>query len=854
MNKNVHKTSLSSLFLGLLLFSVLTLSGCAKLSDAISSYQNESKDADVGIELQSVDTDSETALKSIQAFKINLYPKLVKECSGCHANINSPRFAQDNVSMAYAVIFSESLVNLDSPAESRLVTKPLTSHKCVPRCGAISADFQAGIEAWIDAVGEEISVLPAVVDTVNTNVVTDNDNDSDGGVIVNLASAVHLNAFKTNLYPVLVEQCGNSACHGNDVPPKFAHSNVETAYSFVSAKSLVNLINPANSRLAQRPLEQHRCAPAEKCQTWSDNIVAGIKLWADEVADSISGAGISGANIMSKTMTLAEGVKDEGQGRVEDAVIAKYEFKTGEGTTAYDSSGVFPPLDLEFERNVTWLPGRGVELTDPDNQEDTRLLGSENASAKLYKKIAGPEGSQQYTIEAWIINASTALDGPARIVTYSGNAQNSNFTMGQDTDYYSFRNRSNKTGNTGSAPVLESNNNAGDLKTQLQHVVFTFDEENGRNIYVNGIKTAYEGVRSDPAVPALIGSWSNVYRFVLGNEYRAHRQWLGKILFVAIHNRALTEDEIVQNTLEGIGDRFILAFDVSALLDPSGVSSSTVRMVVSELDDFSYVFGEPTLLTSIPSPNIPVKNLRIAVNGNIPAAAQSFRNVNVTAIGPTTLLSPLGAVIPKDSGPETDRFSLVFEVLGNNSNVLVEPDPIPVEDNTVLDSLPENGVRTFAQLNNTMAVLTGVDPSATQESYLALEQQLPGTPTLDSFVTSNQVGIAKLSLDYCDILVEDPVLRTALYGDAFEFSSPVTVAFSDQAKRDIIINRTVDRFVGTELTTQPTLAEIQPDLDQLISQLSANCAVEADCDASRTKTIVKAVCTAVLASAAVSIN
>ncbi len=851
-----NKKRMQKIPLLIIAFSILLLTGCAKLSDAISTLQGDGEtNEEVNLKFDNVDTLSDAALKSMQAFKINLYPKLVQKCGDCHTDRYSPKFAQNNAIAAYQITLSEPLVNLDSPADSRFITRLSPAHNCVPECGAVAASFQKAIEAWVAVIGDDFD--PSI-DGIGAGMgrIGERDNTPTETIIALTDAVENVNAFGAYLHPTLVQQCGNSGCHGNDVSPKFATSDIATAYSFVSANSLVNLSNAASSRLVKKPLTIHECI-GDTCQTWSNNILAGIELWADEVAGTIGGAGISGAMIISKPLTLSEGVKDEGQGRVSDAIIAKYEFTTGEGTTAFDTSGVSPTLDLGFAGDVVWLPGRGVEITDPNNQEDTRLLSSGSAAKnKLYKKIAGPEGSKQYTIEAWIINDNTALDGPARIVSYSLDGNNTNFTMGQDTDYYSFRNRSDKTGNNGNSPVLETDNNAGDLKTQLQHIVFTFDPENGRNIYVNGIKTAYEGVRTDPAVPTQIGTWdsSDAFQLVLGNEVRVHRQWLGKILFVAIHERALTEDEIIQNTLEGIGDRFILEFDVSALLDPDGNTTSTIKMVVSELDEFSYVFGEPSLITNIASPNIPVKNMRIAVNGSIPAAAQSFRNVNLSAISSMTQLSRLGAVIPKDVGPEVDRFSIVFEVLGNNSNVVVTPDPVPVVDMSVDDPVPENGLRTFARINNTMAVLTGVDPSSAQESYLLLEQQLPSTPGLDSFVTSHQVGIAKLSLDYCDVMVEDTTLRTVLYGGVFEFASPVATAFSSQAKRDIIISNTVNKFVGTNLTNQPTLAEIQPDLDQLISELSASCAVDADCDSARTKTIVKAVCAAVLASAAVSID
>jgi len=325
------------------------------------------------------------------------------------------------------------------------------------------------------------------------------------------------------------------------------------------------------------------------------------------------------------------------------------------------------------------------------------------------------------------------------------------------------------------------------------------------------------------------------------------------MFFVAIHNRALTPAEILQNTLAGIGEKFSLQFDVSALLDATGATTSTISMDVSELDAFSYVFGTPVLTTDMAVPNIPVKNIRISVNGNIPATAQAFRNVDVTATSSPMELSRLGAVIPKDMGPESDVFSLVFEVLGNNTNVVIEAVPVAVPNTSVNDPSPEHGLRTFEQINNTMATLTGVSKNVTNATFNDLRQQLPGAPNLGSFVSAHQVGVAKLSLEYCDALVESGSLRTAFFG-SFEFNSAVSTAFSNQTKRNIIINNLVNKMVGTNLDSQPTMTDIQPELDMLIDQLTLGCNVAADCDAARTRTVVKAACAAVLGSAAVLIQ
>lgn len=658
-------------------------------------------------------------------------------------------------------------------------------------------------------------------------------------------------AFAVNLYPVLVNRC--SECHASNGPagtPDFAHETVATAYNVVETNTLVNLNNAANSRLVTKlTLELHKCGSVSICQAWAEEIRLGTVAWAAAVASGGTGGGGGGDTIVSSSLTLADGVAG-GSRRVDSDVIAKYEFKTGSGTTALDTSGVAPALNLTFGGDVRWISGQGIEIADPNGTGVSKAVATQADSKKLYDMIAGPQGSQEYTLEAWLINDNVADAGPARIVSYSATSSTRNFTMGQITSYYSFRNRSNLSSANGEV-ALESDHNAGDLKTELQHVVMTFDTNNGRNLYVNGAKVAYQA--PDIGAATIANAWDPSYTFILGNEVpdATDRQWKGKMFYVAIHKRALTAAEVLTNTNAGVGSKNILQFDVSLLLDGSGATTSKISMDVSELDAFSYVFGEPVLTTTIVTPNIPIKNISIAVNGNVPAAAQAFRNIDMIAKSSSTELSRLGAVIPKDAGPDTDEFTLLFEVLGSHQNIVIEPVIVAESDLSVHAPSPELGLRTFDQINNTMSNLTGVSKDVTSATYNDLKQQLPTVPSLGSFVSAHQVGIAKLSLEYCDFLVESSALRVSFFGNTFQFGSPVSTAFSNQTKRDIIIGSLVDKMLGTDLASQPSLTEVQPDLDQLISELTVGCNVDADCNATRTRTVVKAACASVLASAAV---
>ena len=63
----------------------------------------------------------------------------------------------------------------------------------------------------------------------------------------------------------------------------------------------------------------------------------------------------------------------------------------------------------------------------------------------------------------------------------------------------------------------------------------------------------------------------------------------------------------------------------------------------------------------------------------------------------------------------------------------------------------------------------------------------------------------------------------------------------------------VDRMLGTNLANQPTRAETRPLLDTMIDDLTLGCD-PTSCPATRTRTVVKAACAAVLGSAAVNVH
>ena len=78
----------------------------------------------------------------------------------------------------------------------------------------------------------------------------------------------------------------------------------------------------------------------------------------------------------------------------------------------------------------------------------------------------------------------------------------------------------------------------------------------------------------------------------------------------------------------------------------------------------------------------------------------------------------------------------------------------------------------FDEINATMAELTGVSPTQPDvlATYEQVKQQLPTVENIDAFVSSHQVAIAQLAIEYCDALVEDTGARAAFF-PGFDFAA-----------------------------------------------------------------------------------
>ena len=762
----------------------------------------------------------------IQNFKLYVWDNLALDdrCGSCHVvGGNNPMFVRtDDINQAYQA--AVPLVDLHTPVLSRMVSKVAGGHNCWLDSDTACADIVTGyITEWAAAAGsisnEIVLTAPEIKEVGGSkNFPADN---SD---------------YAATVYPLLNQFC--SSCHAESAPlmqqPFIGSSDVQVSYE--AARSRMRLDAPANSRLVERlAQESHNC--------WSNSCANDAQTMADAIAAFANMVPVTEVDpelVTSKALQLADGSVASANGRADNYIIARYEFKTGSGAIAYDTSGVNPAADLTLYGDVDWMSSWGLRFNDGKAQASTQT------SRKLFDQISS---TGEYAIEAWVIPSNVSQED-ARIVSYSGSTEVRNFALDQNLYNYTHYHRSSSTNSNGMPAIVTAD---ADERAQasLQHVVVTFDPVNGRRIYVDGEFTG----DADPSATGNLNEWDSSYALVVGNEVSSNRTWNGALRFLAVHNRALSAQSIRDNFEAGVGETYYLLFSISELID---VADAYIVFQAQQFDDYSYLFSEPffTRLSDEPIPTVPVKGIRIGVNGREAIVGQVFAalDTEINAADYANGQQPLsrqGAVLALEQGSDLDTFFLTFDQLGEHRFARVEAEPPAPQPPADIADQPSLGIKSFASINASLAAMTGISHSnaAVQATYQKVEQQLPTTSALDTFVAAQQMGITQLSVAYCNALVNDTAKRAAFF-PGFDFSQVPGAVFSASGRNQIIdplLNALVAAEVnGSSLANQANPASTRAELNNLIDTMTV---CSGGCNAERTATTVKATCAAALGSA-----
>lgn len=910
----------------LILLSGLLLSACDSVPNEPSVTGGGSGTTAAAYTGVACNATAQTAsVEDVCNFQTEFWAKML-DASGCENCHNTETGSQEpyfmdtaDINTAWGQMTGRNLVDRTTPANSAVITKINSGHNCgsPTDCAALATNATTYITNWVNGgvagagTGTQTNVVTLTSPTIKPTGSSKNFDDAD---LADFAP----------LHTILKTFCSNCHTDTASVPqtPFFAVTDPGSAYDALVSSQKINLDSPRESRLVARMDEGHNCWARGRNEQQA--ILEGRKdcavLMEQAIvafAGTIPTTAVNTSWVTSKALTLLDGTVASGGARDDSSTIALYEFKSGSGNTIQDTSGVGVPLNLTLSgtegTSYRWVGGWGIEFL----ASNAIAQATTQPSRKLLTQILG---SGEYSIEAWVVPANISQGDaadPARIISYSGSSTERNFTLGQAEYRYAFINRSSADPSANGNTLLTDDMDE-DLQSTQQHVVVTFDQANGRKVYVNGVDVSTTGNADvDTLIPAgnLVG-WDPTYAFSMGNEVGLSKPWKGKLRLVAIHNRAMTPTQIQQNFDAGVGQKFFMLFSVSDQMnDPaagdsncfqaSAITTSNPRgdqcfvyFVASQFDTYSYLFTQPTFVSLnsgfTPTGTTTIKGMRIGMNGKEPAVGQAFININTTisaanGYDSTTkqqVLSNVGTVMALEKGAGNDEFFLTFEDFAGKQNTrtvalcgstLNCPSPAAAAPNTD----PKVGLRTFEEILVSMSAMTGVDPYDTARFPKVLttyydavndkgvKQQLPSDENINGFLAAHEMGVAQLAIAYCDALVDDTPLRDSFFG-TFAFGSPVATAFASSTEKNQIVDALYDNMVGiggTALSNMPSKTELRTELvgpdagvtghpGNLYDRLFNACAADSACtnDTTRTSSVVKALCTSVLGSAAMMIQ
>jgi hypothetical protein len=861
----------------LALLAGLVLTACDSVSTETTPNTNDANRVVeyTGLSCGSGFSDAESAADAC-AFKVEFWDKMpsVSQCDNCHdsqTGSQSPFFMESSdVNQAYSQILS--IVNRADPAGSRLLTKISGGHNCgdAAACAALTTIVGGYLNNWFSDGSRGGGV--------SNKIVLETPISKDAGASKSFPNAP---IGFTGVHDLLTTNCAGCHAESSITPqsPFFAESDIDAAYDAIVTSQKINLDDPASSRLVVRLRQEfHNCWDPDS--TGSTDCARSAEVMESAITDFANGITLSSVDtdwVISKALSLPDGQVASGGARDDSNTIALYEFKSGEGSIVFDTSGVEPSLNLDIygteDIDYRWVGGWGIEFMTADG----KAQGTTQVSKKLRDRIVA---TGEYSIEAWVVpaNVTQGDDGAARIISYSAGTGERNFTLGQVEYRYEAMNRSADTDANGE-PSLITDDMDEDLQATQQHVVLTYDPVNGRRLYVNGVDVATIGNdagSTDPVAPGSLSGWDDSFAFILGNEASNDRPWAGRLRLVAIHNRAMTQSQISQNFEAGVGEKLFLLFGLGDL--PGVPSQSYIMFTVSQFDRYSYLFDRPTFVNldsraTAPATDLVVRGMRIGLNGDEPAVGQAYRNLDTTIASTSyntagQILSDMGTIIELKKGPETDEFFLTFEQIGSNTDVRTVD---VCGSNITCTTTPQDGdptsdigLRTFGEINASMAALTGINATNTdvKNVFITIRQQLPTTADINTFLSAHEIGVAQLAIEYCSVLVDDTGARAGFF-PGFDFSADAN-GIPDADWTNLVIQPLMNRFMGTGLNTQPDTAAVQAELLTLITNPAdvrldnsgstdgipdglAKCG--GACSAGRAELVVKSACAALLGSA-----
>ncbi|MHB0999234.1 MAG: LamG-like jellyroll fold domain-containing protein [Armatimonadota bacterium] len=173
-----------------------------------------------------------------------------------------------------------------------------------------------------------------------------------------------------------------------------------------------------------------------------------------------------------------------------------------------------------------------------DSNYAMRLMGGSFMTTGLDDYLLKAcKSTNQLTIEATLKVDNIEQQGPSRIISFSSDPSNRNFTLGQSQNRLILRLRTPSTGNNGIEPEVSIGTIPAGKRV---HVIVSYSPGE-LSCYIDGKR-----VLKTDQVKGDFSNWSPQH-FIIGDEWSGERLWRGTLEGVAIYNRVFTPDEARHN-------------------------------------------------------------------------------------------------------------------------------------------------------------------------------------------------------------------------------------------------------------------------------------------------------------------
>jgi len=229
--------------------------------------------------------------------------------------------------------------------------------------------------------------------------------------------------------------------------------------------------------------------------------------------------------------------------RVAGGLILLYEFNQGaQNNTVYDSSGYGTAQNM-FVRDinsVTWLD-HGLRIDNPD--EIVTGNSANNAISRPTQIETAIKSSETFTWEAWVQPVDLTQTGQATIFSYSYYTSTKNVMVGQNAGEYTVHMSTDLFG-------CDMTTRTSAVTTSLTHLAVTWSSSLAElRLYVNG------NLSATLPCSGSAGVWQDL-PIRVGHEIDDFspakvKTWLGEIYLIAMYDRVLTDEEILNNYYAG---------------------------------------------------------------------------------------------------------------------------------------------------------------------------------------------------------------------------------------------------------------------------------------------------------------